>query len=131
MKITCKLSDLRLRNPRAFFSFEDIFNTGEFEVELTAEQVEQAYRERELEYRCEDARRHLFDYLYGTDGDSDNPLDEQTQKLIDGGALDPDSPNYLIDDIVNDYFDNFDCNVPENDQFENSIQRVLNSRLTA
>lgn len=99
--------------------------------ELTPEELEQAYREQERNYRLADAARQLANY-YGEE--INEPWEAEAAEAFRRelgcsfeAACDPNCPDYLLDAIVEGFEDNFDCNVDENQQFETAIQRLIQS----
>lgn len=86
-------------------------------IELTADEVEEAYREQLKNYRKQDAARHLNDMF------SDGP-EEFAQEY--GVKLDDLMVNDgFLDVAVERFEDDFDCNISENMMWENAITNVL------
>lgn len=73
---------------------------------LSDEEKESIYREVERNYAREDAKAHLID-MKG---------EEYVASVSDE----------TIEDIVNEYFDIHDCNIPENSLWEAAIEYILN-----
>lgn len=91
-------------------------------IELTATEVEEAYREQLHNYRKQDAVKHLGD-MFGKEpeGFSQKYGIELNEIVKDDGFLDV---------IVERFEDEFDCNIDENSQWENAIQIVLAETLS-
>lgn len=77
-------------------------------VRQTPEQVEEDYRERERDYREQDAYRHLLEYFDGDKEKVDMLYDETDLSLL-----------------VDRFEDEFDCNVPENEIWEQVVENYV------
>lgn len=100
--------------------------------ELTPEELEQAYREQERNYRLADAARQLADY-YGQEPNEawEAEAAEAIRRELGcsfAAACDPNGEGYLLDAILEGFADKFDCNVDENQQFEAAIEALIESR---
>lgn len=99
---------------------------GETEIELTKWELEEAYREQEHFYRLQDACEHLENYI-GTNKIGN--LNKSGFYLRYGfrfdETIDPESEHYLLEEIVGWYEKWSDCNIAENDMFEEIIRQVL------
>lgn len=73
---------------------------------LSDEEKESIYREVERNYAREDAKEHLIDMKGEEYADS--------------------IPDEKIEEIVDEYFDIHDCNIPENSLWEAAIEYILN-----
>lgn len=106
-------------------------------VQLNATELERSYRERERQYRREDAERHLYEFC-GFDPDAEEGSEEEAENnaaaqrfadvygfCIDEAANDS-SNHYLLNDIITEFEDNFDCNQSENDIWSDAVATVLN-----
>lgn len=86
-------------------------NGYEVEFELSEEELEQAYREKERDYRLEDVKGHVLsmyqDDIFGMDA----------VRIIEDSKL--------METILDRFFSCCDCNIPENDMMEAVIQSVL------
>ena len=78
--------------------------------EMTSEQIEAAYRYRELQYRISDAKNQLelnADWIEEKYGYSNDEAIEYAEELAER------------------FQDDFDCNVPENEAWNNCIAEVF------
>ncbi len=75
----------------------------DIEIELTAAELEQAFRERDREYLYDDACRHIEDLGY------DNTIFDDAD----------------IDTIIDRFENEQDCNVPENTTWEHVIEEHI------
>lgn len=86
-------------------------------IELTADEVEEVYREQLKNYRKQDAARHLND-MFG-----DEPEKFAQEYGVELGDLMADDG--FLDVAVERFEDDFDCNISENMMWENVITNVL------
>lgn len=80
--------------------------------EMTPEQIETAYRYKEHQYRIEDAENQLelnADWIHDKYGYSDD-------EIMD-----------FADELAERFEDRFDCNVSENDAWNDRITEMFNS----
>ena len=111
----------------------------EITVCLNATERERAYREHERQYRLMDAERQLYTYLgYEEDAkDSEEDADNSVilQQFEDrygfslSEAVNDSSDHYLLDSIVYEFDDLFDCNLPENDIWCAAVRNVLEAEV--
>lgn len=101
------------------------------EIELSDEELEAAYREREHQYRCMDCTTHLAEY-FGIDTEADDVNAtgdyERFFKVFGCTFLDAvslDSDNCVLDLLVERFNDRFDANIDENGQWENAIDEIV------
>ena len=101
------------------------------EIELSDEELEAAYREREQQYRRMDCTVHLAEY-FGIDVEADdvNATGDYERffrvfgcTFIDAVSLD--SKYCVLDLLVERFNDRFDANIDENGQWENAIDEVV------
>mgnify|MGYP006916194814 CR=1 FL=1 len=95
-------------------------------LQLTNEELEEAYREREREYRLQDAETHL---LWLVDGEPDTDAEDDFTSVYGfpyTEAIDKGSEHYLLDAIVDEFERSFDCNIAENDTWQHAVETVLN-----
>lgn len=105
-------------------------------IELTARELESAFREREHQYMLEDAKRHFCEfaigyYDYGEEYDEDEYATADADfkntygfSIVD--AIDERSAYYVLETLVERYADAFDCNIAENDIWQSVCECVLN-----
>ncbi len=93
------------------------------EFELTDEELEQAFRERDHQYMLEDAERQLEEYL-SDDADDDAYMRETYLATFDE-LTSPESKSYSLDYLVERFSDEQDCNVAENVVWQNVIRDAL------
>lgn len=95
--------------------------------EMTADEIEAAYRYQERMNRLCDAKRQFLEFAYGCDPDELDHGDREYQEIsfeeehgfpISDGLL-------MLDAFVDRYEDLCDCNVAENDTWRNAIQEEL------
>lgn len=97
------------------------------EYEMTAEEIEAAYRYQERQNRLLDAKRHYLLFVYGIDPDELEQLDLEYQEANfeeEYGFPVPEGYK-MLDAFVDRYEDLFDCNVAENDTWRNAIEQEL------
>lgn len=86
-------------------------------IELTAAEVEEAYREQLHNYRKQDAVKHLGDMFGGEPEEFSHKYGIDLDEMVkDDGFLDV---------CVERFEDELDCNIDENSQWENAIQTTL------
>ena len=93
---------------------------------LTADELEQAYREQERNYRIEDARFHLECFLqirYSFTGWETAFRRESGVTVED--LTNPESQHYVLDWMADQYDDRQDCNRDENSVWEEIVQETL------
>lgn len=127
-------------SPRFFVSADDAMYRGvlrEITVHLDATELERSYRERERQYHQQDAERHLYEFC-GFDPDAEEGSEEEAennaaaQRFADvygfciDEAVNDSSDHYLLNDIITEFEDNFDCNQSENDIWSDAVATVLN-----
>ena len=78
---------------------------------LTPEELEEAYREKELEYRIQDAKNHIAEFC------AENNCDENWWTEKD------------IRKIAECFMKGYDCNMPENALFHGIIESVYLNRI--
>ncbi len=105
----------------------------EITIHANATELERGYRQAEHKYLLEDAERHFLEYV-GFDVDADEEDGDNAaanQTFMDtygfsiGEAINDSSESYLLDDMVELFERKRDCNLPENDVWENVVQAVL------
>lgn len=105
---------------------------------LTSEELEQAYRLREHNYRLQDAERQFVEDYLGIHDRAPEPgsYDAEEIRIISERfrdaygfcwieAIDPSSDHYLLEDFVEQFEEIFNCNVTENDLWQEAIWDVL------
>lgn len=78
--------------------------------EMTEDQIEAAYRYQEAHYREMDAKRFIDERLEWLDGDK-NAFEKEYGVSYDDAIED-------IDYLASRFMDEFDCNVPENETWD-------------
>lgn len=81
--------------------------TADITYEMTEDQIEAAYRYQEAHYREMDAKRFIDERLEWLDGDK-NAFEKEYGVSYDDAIED-------IDYLASRFMDEFDCNVPENE----------------
>ena len=112
---------------------ERSFDDKEYVIELTDDEVERVFRLRDKEYRKEDAKRHLLDHFDIDVNDYSKAKMEFAQTIIneDGGNFnleDISSDDNILKYLVDEFYDNEDCNIAENDTWQNVIKDFLRDR---
>lgn len=98
-------------------------------IELTPDEIEQVYRYQEHRYLLMDAEHHLAEYFCIEDSYNEDMQPGEFQEFEDvmgfsfGEAINASSEHYLLEDLVNDYELNRDCNDDENSTWESIIER--------
>lgn len=85
---------------------------GVIEVELTPEELEQAFREKQKEYRLADVK-DAIEQAYEWEIISE----EEYEKVIDNESFQ--------EAVLDEYERRFSCNVPENVTWEESLKEIL------
>lgn len=85
---------------------------GVIEIELTAEEIEQAFRIQEKNYRLEDVRNAIY-----TAYESEQISEEEYEKIQDNEKFQ--------EAVLDEYEKRFSCNVPENVTWEESLKEIL------
>lgn len=83
------------------------FDGVDYDIELTPDELERAYRTQEENYRREDAELHLAPYI-----ESGDILEESVSDVV-------------LDELVDRFFDFYDCNIPENDIWDRVIEEYV------
>lgn len=105
----------------------------ELEFELSDSELYEAYSEQRKIFLLQDAERHLEFVVFGTERSA---LDEETETAeLDSflgqygfsyeDATNPDSNFYILEEAVDRFQDEQDCNLPENEVWENIIRNIL------
>lgn len=92
-----------------------------------------AYREQQKIFLLQDADRHLELVVFGTEREA---LDEEAEAAELSSfqeqygfsyedATNPDSNFYILEEAVDRFQDEQDCNLPENEVWENIIRNIL------
>lgn len=92
-------------------------------IELTNAEKEAVFREVEHEYRLADARCHLEELSNSLEED-DSSLRKEYGIHFDS-AIDETSDDYILEDIVTEYENRFDCNIDENTTWQHALEKVL------
>ena len=105
--------------------------TFEFEgkvYQMTREEIEAAYRYREQEYRTCDAEVALQYFVFGSE-DPEFMDDEEYKQAVDGfeqqNGVKYDDLRASIPEIVGVFFQKQDCNIGENQTWEEAITDVI------
>jgi hypothetical protein len=98
--------------------------------EMTAEEIEAAYRYQQRQYRLEDAERQFLLFVYGCDPGELNhgELEYQEFDFEERYGVSVSDGLAMLDAFVDRYEDLMDCNVAENDTWRNAIQEELADR---
>lgn len=105
----------------------------ELEFQLSDNELGEAYREQQKVYLLQDAERHLEFVVFGTERsalDEEDEAAELNRFQEQNGfsyedTTDPDSDFYILEEAVDRFQDEQDCNLPENDVWENIIRNIL------
>ena len=95
---------------------------------LTAEELEQAYREQQHNYKLEDAKNQFCDYHrrnFAYELVFANCFGFSRKEVCD-----PNSMHYLLEDFVASYEKHHDCEQAENDIWQEVIRNVLIDKAT-
>lgn len=101
-------------------SLEKIANSKNGNGAIDAQTIEKIYRKREHQYRIEDAKSQYLDYLFGdnidyTDGDVEFAL----------SGIEKEKGKNIWDIFVVEFEKKKDCNIADNDTWQNAIREVL------
>ena len=100
-------------------------------IDLSSTEVLNLYYVQNHEFLLEDAKRQLYDYA-DFDPESDSAYNLANEKdfrdkygfSIDEAA-DCGSERYLLESILEQFSDHFDCGIAENDQWYSAVDEVL------
>lgn len=97
------------------------------EYEMTAEQIEAAYRYQKRQNRKQDAERQFLDFVYGDDPNNLELIDLQTQEnyFLEEYGFSVEDGLKMLDAFVDRYEDLFDCNADENATWHDAIEQEL------
>lgn len=84
--------------------------TADVTYEMTEDQIEAAYRYQEFKYRVEDAKGHIYDMFNSCDCNDEAFKEEYGVTYSE--ILD------CAEDVAEQFLDDYDCNIPENDEFD-------------
>lgn len=95
--------------------------------DLSEEQIEAAYRYQLHQYRLADAERQFKNFVYGSDP---NSIDEQEcqqaeEYFLRGYGVPVSEGLTMLEEFVQRFEDDFDCNEDENSMWENAIHRTV------
>lgn len=104
--------------------------TFEFEgkvYQMTREEIEAAYRYREREYRQSDAEIALQDFVFGCDPESmsDDECEQEIARFEESYGVKYTDLLNSIPEIVGVFFQKQDCNIEENQTWEDAIADVI------
>lgn len=110
-------------------TIQHILQTGEIEIELTAEELRKAYLDEKHSYYLADAEAQFYDYFYRTFGSSCDDI-AQERFLRNYGFTadeveDAGSPHYLLEKFADVFEQHHDCNNADNDAWPAAIESVL------
>lgn len=76
---------------------------------MNEDQIEAAYRYQQFKYRTEDAKGHIYDMF--NECDCDEEAFKEEYGVTYSEILD------CAEDVAEQFLDDYDCNIPENDEF--------------
>ncbi len=77
---------------------------------MNEDQIEAAYRYKQLQYRIEDAKGHIYDMF--NECDCDEAVFKEKYGVTYNEILD------CAEDVAEQFLNDYDCNIPENDEFD-------------
>lgn len=77
---------------------------------MNEDQIEAAYRYQQFKYRTEDAKGHIYDMF--NECDCDEAEFKEKYGVTYNEILD------CAEDVAEQFLDDYDCNIPENDEFD-------------
>ena len=100
------------------------------EYEMTKQQIEAAFRYQTEQYRREDAKYQLDQFIYGDEPGNLSRIDRETQEDFFKGRykMDVADAYTLIDKIVDRFYKNESCDKEENTVWQDSIREVLTGK---
>ena len=107
------------RGDKVTFQFGDRFHT------LSEEEIRYVYDYKLRKLRENDAVRQFQFYVFGTDEPTEKGLEEFARNY---GFLYEEASRAMIDDIVDYYEENLDCNRDENSMWQDAVAAILESR---
>ena len=95
--------------------------------EMTDEQLEAAYRFRQQQYREQDAKSHLDEFIFGGNPADMSEFDIQYQvaDFFERYHMEVEEAYGKLQQIVSRFEKNADCNIDENSRWETAIRDVL------
>lgn len=87
---------------------------GIIEIELTGEEMEQAFREVDHQYKLEDAKNALHDAY------ESEQISEEIYEKVEGDTQ-------FYEAVLQEYDKRFSCNIPENAIWEESLKEAMKS----
>lgn len=88
--------------------------------ELTAEELERAFREKERQYLCEDAELHFMEFVNG--------IFLAAYGFTFEDAIDEYSKDYVLPRFVERFMDEQDCNEPENAVWKRIVDEFMKEK---
>lgn len=120
---------MKITRPLDLATIQNIQQTGEVEIELTAEECREAYLEEQRTYHLSKAADQFKDYFHCEYGAFDNPEAEarflQQFGITGIDVIDENSGHYLVEEFANTFERCHDCNNADNDTWRAVIIEVL------
>ena len=101
-------------------SLEKIANSKNNSGAIDAQTIEKIYRKREHQYRVEDAKSQYLDYLFG---DNIDYTDSDVEFAL--SSIEKEKGKNIWDIFVGEFEKKKDCNIADNDTWQNAIREVL------
>lgn len=100
------------------------------EYEMTEKQIEAAFRYQQMQYRRQDAKCQLDEFIYGGDPDEIKTIDREMSELYfkEQYGMNAADAYKKIDQIVWRFDGDDSCNVDENTTWQNAIRSVLTGK---
>lgn len=92
---------------------------------MTPKEIEAAYRYQERQYRLQDAALQVERFVYGVDRSELNPeeIEAAEKNFIKNYHRSPVFDAQELADLVDEFEECADCNIPENDMWQAIIER--------
>ena len=92
---------------------------------MTPKEIEAAYRYQERQYRLQDAALQVERFVYGVDRSELNPeeIEVAEKEFIKSYHRSPVFTEQELADLVDEFEECADCNIPENDMWHAIIER--------
>lgn len=101
-------------------SLEKIANNKNNSGAIDAQTIEKIYRKREHQYLVEDAKSQYLNYLFG-----DNVDYTESDMEFALSNIEKEKGKNIWDIFVAEFEENQDCNIADNDTWQNAIREVL------
>lgn len=139
MKIRKKISEIAVLSGEQSIPLSDILDKyvanalDEVEISLTDDEVYEVYEAQQEQFRLQDAREHLDEFVFGGDPEvlEEDAVEREKQRFLEqhgfsyDEAVDPASKHYVLEEAARRFRNKYDCEIDENSQWEAVIEYLL------